>query len=322
MPAFLSQLSAPDRGLPPEQLNALAEAVLQTQRSSRAFAMSISARGSRKSLAVRGNLADPLVAPTGSAQLWFFDNTATELAVSRMRVETAQAKGDFAALSGLIEAAPMPMWFRGTDGALRLVNSAYVRAVAAQNAQQVVAEGIELVERIEGLAPPMWPRRPRRRASPSSVWWPPPSTASAALARLRPAAGRGGVAGYAVDIEDMEELSRSLRAFREAQRSLLDLLSSGVAQFDRCGNWFSPTSPSSASSACTAPICRAVWASSAGSMSPATSAACPKRATIPPGAAIMSAGSPRMPLRMRHGRSRTAPICASRPSPCPMAACC
>jgi hypothetical protein len=113
-------------------LNALAEAVLQTQRSSRAFAMSISARGSRKSLAVRGNLADPLVAPTGSAQLWFFDNTATELAVSRMRVETAQAKGDFAALSGLIEAAPMPMWFRGTDGALRLVNSAYVRAVAAR----------------------------------------------------------------------------------------------------------------------------------------------------------------------------------------------
>ena len=41
-----------------------------------------------------------------------------------------------------------------------------------------------------------------------------------------------GVAGYAVDVEDMEELARSLRAFREAQRSMLDQLSAGVAQFD------------------------------------------------------------------------------------------
>ncbi len=233
MPAFLSQLSAPDRGLPPEHLAKLTEAVQATQRSSRAFAMSVSARGSKKSLAVRGNLADPLVAPTGSAQLWFFDNTATELAVARMRVETARAKGDFAALSGLIEAAPMPMWFRGPDGALRLVNSAYVRAVAAQNAQQVVAEGIELVERIEGLSPADVAAQAATQGLPIERVV--ASTINGQRRTLRVSdlpLGSEGVAGYAVDIEDMEELSRSLRAFREAQRSLLDLLSSGVAQFD------------------------------------------------------------------------------------------
>jgi signal transduction histidine kinase len=44
--------------------------------------------------------------------------------------------------------------------------------------------------------------------------------------------GEEGIAGYAVDIEDLEELGRSFRAFREAQRSMLDQLSAGVAQFD------------------------------------------------------------------------------------------
>src|SRR5690606_35613134 len=44
--------------------------------------------------------------------------------------------------------------------------------------------------------------------------------------------GEEGVAGYAIDIEEMEEQGRQFRAFREAQRSMLDLLSIGVALFD------------------------------------------------------------------------------------------
>ncbi len=44
--------------------------------------------------------------------------------------------------------------------------------------------------------------------------------------------GDEGVAGYAVDIEEMEELMRQFRRFREAQREMLDTLSAGIAQFD------------------------------------------------------------------------------------------
>ena len=40
------------------------------------------------------------------------------------------------------------------------------------------------------------------------------------------------MAGYAIDIEEMEEQGREFRAFREAQRAMLDQLSIGVAQFD------------------------------------------------------------------------------------------
>jgi PAS domain-containing protein len=44
--------------------------------------------------------------------------------------------------------------------------------------------------------------------------------------------GAEGVAGYAVDIEQMEELTRQFRRFREAERQMLDTLSAGIAQFD------------------------------------------------------------------------------------------
>ena len=45
----------------------------------------------------------------------------------------------------------MPMWFRGPDMRLRLVNCAYVAAVGAKSADQVVDGQIELVESIDGL---------------------------------------------------------------------------------------------------------------------------------------------------------------------------
>ena len=229
LPDYLSELAGV---LPPAQVKALGEAVITTQRGMRPFELTLGAARARTTLAVRGGPADPASAP-GAAQLWFFDNTAAQQAAVRMQVETAQAKGDFAALSGLIEAAPMPMWFRGGDGALRLVNSAYVRAVAGQSASQVVGEGVELVERVDGLAPADVARQAAQARQP--VERVVAATIDGQRRTLRVSdlpLGEEGVAGYAVDIEDMEELARSLRAFREAQRSLLDLLSAGVAQFD------------------------------------------------------------------------------------------
>ncbi|MDE1917384.1 MAG: PAS-domain containing protein [Sphingomonadales bacterium] len=229
LPGYLSDLSSV---FPAAQMQMLGEAVQACQRGMRPFALTLSLANARTSLALRGYPADPDHAP-GACQLWFFDNTSAEREAARMRVETAQARGDFAALSGLIEAAPMPMWFRGGDGALRLVNSAYVRAVAGASARQVVADGVELVERVEGHSPADVALQAARQGQPIERIV--AATIDGQRRTLRVSdlpLGQEGVAGYAVDIEDMEELARSLRAFREAQRSLLDLLSSGVAQFD------------------------------------------------------------------------------------------
>src|SRR5690606_10023595 len=107
-------------------------------------------QGSSRSLALRGHLADSQVAPGGAALVWWFDFSESEHELTRMRDETERARSDFAALIGLIEAAPLPMWFRGTDGKLRLVNSAYVRAVGAESAEAVIRDQVELVEPVEG----------------------------------------------------------------------------------------------------------------------------------------------------------------------------
>src|SRR4029077_20260095 len=45
--------------------------------------------------------------------------------------------------------------------------------------------------------------------------------------------GPGGVAGYAIDVEDQEQARAELARFVRAQRDMLDRLSEGVGQFAR-----------------------------------------------------------------------------------------
>ena len=234
LPQYLSELATrDDSGLSEAQVEQLTEHVRRTQRTAAPFRLAITPPGSRKSLALRGSLADPTVSPSGAALIWVFDFTESEDELGRLREEATRAKEDFGALVGLIEAAPMPMWFRGPDMKLRLVNAAYVSAVGAHSPDIVVAEQIELVEPASGSSAADVAKQAgeQRKAIERIV----AATINGARRSLRvtdlPLMGEG-VAGYAVDIEEMEEQAREFRAFREAQRSMLDQLSIGVAQFD------------------------------------------------------------------------------------------
>ncbi len=237
LPGFLSELDNGEAGLRAEDLEQLREAVRRTQKTAAPFRMVISPRGSERSLALRGQQADPAVAPNGSALIWWFDFSESEGELSRLRSETARARNDFAALVGLIEAAPIPMWFRGPDMHLRLVNSAYVTAVKADSADQVVDDQIELIEPVDGLTAAQIAEQSHEQDLP--VERNVQATIGTQRRTLRVSdlpLGEEGVAGYAIDVEEMEEQSRALRAFRDAQRSMLDQLSVGVAQFDSARN--------------------------------------------------------------------------------------
>ncbi|MEQ8771557.1 MAG: histidine kinase, partial [Erythrobacter sp.] len=130
MPGYLSELAAGEgNGLAPDQLEALSEKIRITQKSAAPFQLALTPPGSGRSLAFHGALADPQVSPGGAALVWVFDFTDSEAELSRLRAAATRAEADFAALVGLIEAAPMPLWFRGRDMKLRLVNEAYVEAV-------------------------------------------------------------------------------------------------------------------------------------------------------------------------------------------------
>ena len=238
MPQYLSELAVPvggarSGGLAQSQLDQLWSKIQTTQKSAAPFRMAINLPGSQRSLALYGTLADPQVSPGGAALVWIFDFTESHSEMARLRAAAARATGDFAALVGLIEAAPMPMWFRDDGLKLQLVNQAYVDAVGAPGAAEVVQGQIELLEPEDGNAPADIARATLQSQTASERIV--AATIHGARRSLRVSdlpLGQEGVAGYAIDIEEQQQVAREFRAFRDAQRALLDQLSVGVALFD------------------------------------------------------------------------------------------
>jgi len=238
IPNYLSELACdPENsdkgGLSSIQVEQLADEVRRTQKTAAPFSLALTPPGSKRSLSFQGALADPQVSPGGAALVWVFDFTESEDELSRLRTTTARAQSDFAALVGLIEAAPVPMWFRGKDLELQLVNRAYVDAVGADGAESVVDQQIELLEPLDGKTPAevaqstLLVQRKAERTVTSTIHGERRTLKVSDLPL-----GQDGVAGYAIDIEEQEQLGREFRAFRNAQRAMLDQLSIGVAQFD------------------------------------------------------------------------------------------
>lgn len=238
MPKYLSELAISEDdpaggGLAPDQLELLSAKVQATQKSAAPFQIALTPPRSKRSLALHGVLADPQVSPSGAALVWVFDFTENHAEMARLRAATRRATGDFAALVGLIEAAPVPMWFRGPDMRLHLVNQAYVDAVGAASASEAVAAQIELLEPEEGRPPAEIARRTLERQGKHERIV--AATIHGARRTLRVSdlpIGQEGVAGYAIDIEAQQQVEREFRAFRDATRALLDELSVGVALFD------------------------------------------------------------------------------------------
>ncbi|EAQ29943.1 two-component signal transduction histidine kinase [Erythrobacter sp. NAP1] len=233
MPNYLSELEGEgDAGLTKAQVDQLWEKVRLTQKSAAPFEMALAPPGSRKTLALQGTLADPQVSPGGAAIVWVFDFTNSETQLAQFRESASAAQADFAALIGLIEAAPMPMWFRDPEMRLMLVNHAYVEAVGAGSLEAVVEDQIELLEASGGESPAQIARKAfeaQKETQRDAAVTIDGSRRSVRVTDLP--LGRDGVAGYAMDIEEQQQVTREFRAFRDAQRAMLDQLSVGVAQF-------------------------------------------------------------------------------------------
>ncbi len=234
LPTYLADLeTGAGGGLSREQIERLSRHVQITQKSAHPFEIVLTPPGASRSLAFFGTLADPKVSPGGAVIVWVFDFTRSESELALLRAETARARNDFAALVGLIDAAPMPMWFRDAEMRLRLVNNAYVGAVGADDLDTVIEEQVELLEPEGTRSPPeiarevMEQQEARERIDAVTI-----NGARRSLKVTELPLGREGVAGYAIDIEEQQRVTRAFRAFRKAQRAMLDQLSIGVAQFD------------------------------------------------------------------------------------------
>lgn len=228
----LSDLSDGDSGLAAEDATALTEDILAAQRAARPFRRSVRAQhGSRILLAVGDRAPAALNAP-GGVLVWFFDATEVQGEVIRLDGELRELHSAFDALAGLIEVAPLPMWYRDRDLNLAMVNSAYVNAVEAEGAADVVRRQVELIEG-QGMGGPLaQPASARETGKPLVSHLPATIGGERRMLRVHDVPlPSGGTAGFAVDIDELEQARAGIKRFAMAQRSMLDLLSAGVAQF-------------------------------------------------------------------------------------------
>ncbi len=231
-PARLADLAGDNVGIDKEDLSALIADVEAAAMACEQVERTVRAAGSRRVFDVRGGPAPP-PEPPGTLLLWLFDTSASEEERSKLSLRLRQTEGALDSLTHLIESAPFPMWYRGPDLKLGLVNSAFVDAVEARDAAEVITKEIELIDE---------PGDNGARAAAMNAL-----ELGAIQSRNQPAILRGerrmlrivnvplptgAVAGFAIDIQDLEDARFELARHVESQRELADRMTAGAAQFD------------------------------------------------------------------------------------------
>ena len=233
VPTFIADFAGKDAGLTEADAATLVAEVSAAQRTGKPFALSMRAVGSNRTLLLRGSPAATGLGARGSVIVWVFDATESQAEIGRLGREVTRLGRAFAALSQLIEAAPIPMWHRGPDLLLTLVNHAYVDAVDAVDADDVIARGLELVEPGTGTSPLAAAAAARDAGETRARDV--PATINGQRRSMRVVdvpLGESGVAGYALDNDELDRAKAAFRRFADTQRDTLDRLSAGVAQFD------------------------------------------------------------------------------------------
>ena len=232
MPAHLDDLARDGLGIHPADLDALKADVQSSAISGTAITRQVRIAGSDRAVEVRGGLAPPPYA-AGTLLLWLFDATGAEAERLKMATQLGRTEAALDALTHLIESAPFPMWYRGPDMTLGLVNSAFVAAVEGRDAAEVIALGSELIDSPgdegakAGAAAALEGGRPYIRTQPATI-----GGERRMLKLVDVPLPTGAVAGFAIDIQDLEDARFDLAQNLLSQRELADRMTAAVAQFD------------------------------------------------------------------------------------------
>jgi signal transduction histidine kinase len=231
-PGRFQQLAGGDGGIEEEDLGALAEDIAAARSTGGRIARKVRGQGSGRMFEVRGGPA-PAPEPPGTMLLWFFDTSAGEEERARIALRLRQTEAGLNSLTQLIEAAPFPMWYRGPDLTLGLVNSAFVDSVEGKDAADVIERGLELVDAAGEDSAAAGARKALEMGGVQSRMQPAIVRGERRMLKIvNVPLSTGAVAGFAVDVQDLEDARTELARYIESQRELADRMTAGTAQFD------------------------------------------------------------------------------------------
>jgi signal transduction histidine kinase len=218
----LGDLPLQDDG-PPEEFKKLRDLVQELRQHGLAFSGSIMTNEGR-AIEADGRVAG------GQVALWLTD-PAVRMAedggiLGKVREKTADLHGALAQL----ERAPIPAWRRQADLSLAWVNAAYVEAVEAASASVVLKDQIELDPAARKIAERA---SAERRAVDGRVVINIKGARRSLKVTETPvhAAGDAGIAGFAIDITELEKAKADLTRHVEANRATLEQVPAAVAMF-------------------------------------------------------------------------------------------
>ncbi|MDA5194572.1 sensor histidine kinase [Govanella unica] len=173
---------------------------------------------------------------TASALLWFVDLSDQRAEISARDQLVSRLEDENRNLHHTLDGINFPVWRRGGDLSLGYVNTAYIRAVEAADAETVLREGIELVgNALTGSSRDDAARaQDEERGLATKHYVVIDGQRRALLMQNTPDGGAGaqaGVTGYAVDRTELEDARAEFARYMESHAETLNKLSTAVAIF-------------------------------------------------------------------------------------------
>ncbi|HEY7228739.1 MAG TPA: PAS-domain containing protein [Pseudolabrys sp.] len=187
----------------------------------RSFAMTVTSRAGNP-IAVEGRVI------AGRAILRLRDVSGIEHELLDLAARHDELLGDVEIMRSLLDTLPAPVWARDAGGRLIFVNSAYARAVDAENPTHAVARELELLDQ----SARMEVARARTAGETYIGRFPVVAAGIRRVFDVIDASSGAGSAGMAVDRTEAETLRAELMRMIEAHRRVLDQLATGVAVFN------------------------------------------------------------------------------------------
>ncbi len=207
--------------LEPAAAQRMEHAVDTLRNGGRGFVMTLTTSAGRP-LEAQGRVV------AGCAVLRLRDVSGIELELMDLASRHDRLMGDLEIMKTLLNSLPAPVWARNRDGQLIFVNSAYARAVDAEDPSDAMERELDLLDRAarEKL------ERARAGGSATSERLPAVVAGARRMLDVVDAASGAGSAGMAIDVTEVETMRAELKRMIEAHRRVLDQLATGVAIFN------------------------------------------------------------------------------------------